>query len=254
MKKLISYLLLLLVIIMNSSCKEELLTRNFIVPIDFSVSREKETITWYRETVKETILKKMNSHDRIVVLPIDHKSEVWGEEVFTVDFSRGDYSNEFAGLQGDEVAQNNLQDSVRSAIELFDKRFIAVQESRIQFSMGTDVFGALRESHKYLRTDCENIIIIFSDMLQASAKERIDFENRLNSENDIEAFLGLVEPIELSGVKVMILTGPQTNVTTKKYRAVKMFWEQYFQKCNAQLLGYSSGGVTQLEELVTQKK
>jgi hypothetical protein len=236
------------------SCATKEIRKNFIVPVDLSNSRDTLIINWYREIIKTSIFKNLHPKDRIVIMPVDKLSEVWGEEIFFADYSRHNYTNEFAGLQASQVERQNFQDSVSSSVKLFEVRFQSVRESRSHFVKETDVLGALRLCKKYCKPEFENIIVLLCDMQQVSEKGKIDFEKTLNTEKDARSLIDKIEPVDLSNISVIVLTGPQTAISSQKFGAVKLFWSEYFNKCNASLIDYSSGATTLLEEFLSNNK
>ena len=119
MKTKLCILLTVLLAFLFTSCKKEQKPKNFIIPIDFSDSRDSSVIKWYGQTIESSVIGKMGTNDKLTILPVDRNSEVWGQEIFTIDFSKYEYGNEFAGLQSDEIEQNNFRDSVKSSINQF---------------------------------------------------------------------------------------------------------------------------------------
>ena len=232
-----------------SSCKHEpqIPPVNCISLVDFSPSRDISVIRWYRETIQHSILESMGAKDRAIVLPIDFNSETSGQEIFTVDFSKNDYSNEYAGLQKDEIERQNHLDSVHAAALHFNQSFETVRQYRAQLTGGTDIFGALPQCKKYCVPGYRNIVVIFSDMLQYT-NSVWNFEDHLNTPAEIEHYLSIAEKIDLDGVEIIVITGAQNDMRPEKYNTVKTFWMKYFIQCHARLLDYSSGATSKLEE------
>lgn len=253
MKTKLLFLSVTILALLFSSCKKEEKPRNFIIPIDFSDSRDSSVIKWYGQTVIASVLRKMGANDKLIILPIDRNSEVWGQEIFAIDFSKYEYGNEFAGLQSDDVEKNNFRDSVESARIQFNIKFSNAKLQREKFINQTDVFGALRQCQKYCSPKYRNIIVFLSDMQQRTEKGEVDFESNLNKETEAAQFLEKTERIDLKNIEIIVITGPQVNISSSKFGAIRKFWEEYFIRCEARLIDYSSGAVSKLEETVSDK-
>lgn len=250
--KNIRIILSAIVLLSIASCEKQK-SMNVICLVDFSKTIEGSTVNWYKKTIEEGILRKEGFKDRLTVLPIDFGSQTASEEIFKVDFSKNNYENEFAGLQADEVKMKNHQDSIGSAIKKFNISFSNARITRAGFDKGTDIFGALKQAEKYFDPEKVNLIVVFSDMLQFTDKTRMNFENHLNSSDEIEKHLSIADKADLSNIQVIVLTGVQSNIRPEKFNVVKSFWEKYFQNCNGNLIDYSSGAVTRMEELISNQ-
>ena len=239
------------------SCKHGLqpsvLPKNIIVLVDFSLSRDSANILWFKETIIRYVIENMGPKDKVVILPVDFNSETSSQEIFTVNFSKNDYSNEFAGLQKDEIERQNHLDSVHGAVLQFELLFDSAWHQRSLLRGGTDIFGGLRICRKYYLTYCKNLLVVFSDMLQFTDRAVWNFEDHLNGKDEIEHYLSISDKVDLQGMQAIVLTGKQDSMRPEKFLAVKAFWEQYFiQKCGDSILDYSSGAVTKLAELISQ--
>lgn len=224
---------------------------NFIGLIDFSASRDSIDVIWYKQVIKEHLLKHMGAKDRLTLLPVDYSSITVSTEFFSIDFSKNNYTNEFAGFDADRMEQKSHRDSITTASSMFDIAFVQEWQHRKGFPEGTDIFGALENCRKYIISESRNITIIYSDMFEYTGKGKISFEDSLKSEADVEKFLKLSPKIDLSGVEIIVLTGNQQKVKPEIFMLVKKFWTQYFKQCNAQLLDYSSESVSSLGNIFT---
>ena len=81
----------------------------------------------------------------------------------------------------------------------------------------------------------------------------MNVEDNLNNESEVSQFLEKAEVLDLKNIDVIILTGPQIKITASKFGAIRKFWEEYFIKCGARLVDYSSGAISKLEEVVSEK-
>lgn len=226
---------------------------NIIVLVDLSKSRDTTILCWYKEIIKHSILENMGTKDHLVMLPIDFNSETSSEELFKVNFAKNDYSSEFGGLQKDEQEHENHMDSVHAAELRFEPVFQTALQKREGSRGGTDIFGAIAQSAKYVVPDCKNVLVIMSDMLQYTDKATWNFEEHLNDTGEIQHYLSMAQKIDLQNVQVIVLCGAQNNMQPNKFATIRLFWEQYFQKkCTTHLIDYSSGAVTKLEELLAK--
>jgi hypothetical protein len=249
MKKLIT----LVAIVLLAACKQnEPQPANVINLIDLSDSRDSTATRWYRNVVAGVVLGNMQQTSCFTAIPIDHGSETSFEELYRADFSPN--INEFAGLQADELALKHHKDSLIRASEDFAVCFDSACITRRGLSNGTDITGALKVAKTYRKQGSRNIIVITADMLHCVPEKHINFEKKLNKAQDADSFLTKVERIDLSGFEIIVLTGKQTNNNTVKYAAVQRFWELYFKACNAQLVSYSSGAVSQLAKILQETK
>lgn len=223
---------------------------NIIGLVDFS-SRDSTLIDWYKVTFHTSVIGNLGPKDRLTLLPIDYNSQTAGTELFRIDFSRHTYTNEFAGLQADEVEKKNHQDSTATAMARFDQSFDAARKARMALPEGTDIFGALRQVQKYVIPGYKTVLVITSDMLQFTDKVNMNFEAHLNTVEEIDRYLSIVEKADLTGIQVIVLTGPQPTITPQKFNAVKGFWQQYFTLCNGRLIDYSSGSVSKVEQVIS---
>lgn len=249
-----SILLLITVSALSLFSCEKKKPLNVVCGVDFSKTIDSATINWYESTISQSVIRKEGAKDAVTILPIDFGSQTSSQELFRADFSYNNYENEFAGLQAEEVEANNHRDSVNAAIRRFQGAFKTFRVRRSAFDKGTDIFGALKQAEKYFDPNKENIIVIFSDMLQYTDAKTMNFEDHLTSESEIEALVQRADKADLHQAQVIVLTGVQPNIRPEKFNVVKAFWEQYFKACNATLLDYSSGAVTKLEELFRKGK
>jgi hypothetical protein len=233
-----------------TSCDQKKVTM-VICFVDFS-SRDSITIQWYKETIKNSLLRNMPPASRLVVLPIDYNSLTSSTELFKADFSKNEYHNEYAGLQADEVAGQSHQDSISAAIQQFDQVFETAKQDRLQLPEGTDIFGALKQCSKYAVAGQRTLVVLCSDMLEYTDTKNMNFEDHLNSGEEVKQYLANAEKVDLKNMEIFVLTGVQNNMKPEKYTAVKTFWEQYIAQCNGQLIDYSSGAVSKLERFFGQ--
>jgi hypothetical protein len=153
-----------LIVFIASSCEKPATPKNFILIVDLSGSVDTTLTRWYQKTIRDLILPNMGPKDKLIVLPLDRKSQTANKEIFKVDFSRFDYTNEFAGQDENELVRQNHKDSVAVMQESFTEMFSAACAERAEFKGGTDIFGSLMQSTKYVTSKRINYIGILSDM------------------------------------------------------------------------------------------
>ncbi len=224
--------------------------KNVVTLPDYSDSRDSAAHNFYKEVISNSVIGHLGFFDRTTALPIDKGSSTSSQEIFTADFSLNDYVNQFAGLDGDGLAMESHKDSLTSAKKRFSLAYDLALVSRKEFANATDIVGAIQQAKKYYLPGHNNILVILSDML--ISVDSIDFENHLNNEEDIKYYLTKVDTVDLKDWKIIILTGTQPNITTQKYNTVKTFWERYIKSCHGELVDYSSGAVTKLEQVISK--
>ena len=242
----------LLVTTILFSCKtksaEEKLPLNEIVQVDLSGSRIPPVTNWFKEIISFNVILKLDKNGAIGILPTDSASLQGGQEIAVADFSKNDYHNEFAGNDKEKVEMNIHRDSLKAFQQRFSLAFDSMLARR-KFQNGTDITGGLELAKKYYLPNHENIIILFSDMLiyHNYGKGLIDFEHNLNDTSEINCFISKVPQMDLSGWKVIVITG-QSNISATKYSAVEGFWERYFEMCHGKLELYTCCSVSLLEK------
>lgn len=238
-------------LLFTAACRQKAVqTVNVINLIDLSDSHDSVTTGWYRNIAADIVLGNLGQTSCFTAIPIDHGSESSCEELYCRDFGSTIYANEFAGLQADELAEKHHKDSVKSAGKAFAFCFDNACRSRKGFAGGTDITGALKVAKKYKKDNARNIIIVMADMLHCVPEQGIDFEKKLNADKDIDSLIAKMEQIDLSGFEILVLTGKQERINTVKYAAVQKLWERYLSSCNARLVSYSSGSVTQIAQIL----
>jgi hypothetical protein len=239
---------------MFASCKDSnkitRLPHNIVTGADISGSRTPANVLWYKEIVEQHILTNAGMKDRVIVLPIDAGSLQASEEILYLDFASNSYYNQSAGQNQDLVQKRLHHDSIVVGQHRFSLAFDSALVHRMNFSGGTDIVGTLQVVQKYLLPGHDNVVILLSDMLLDAnfGSGRVNFEsNVLNDTSDLSSMLTKVPVVNLSGWKVIVLTGAQTKIPSAKYMAVRTFYERYFSKCGANLLGYSSETVSMID-------
>jgi hypothetical protein len=249
MRTLIMYVLLGIGLGATIRCNNEVSPAiNIVGLVDLSSSRDSAMLDWYKWVIKTAIFPNLGKLDRITIIPVDCFSLTASTEIVSLDFSTISYGNEYNGLQGEQVENKNHQDSVQAIIARLDAAFASTISERGNFQKGTDIFNALRGAKRYLMPGARNIIILLSDMQQFSDKDSMNFEDHLNTKEEIETYLQKCESIDLIKADVLVLTGRTNEITAQKFAILQSFWEAYFKKCDAHLLDYSSEAVSVLQK------
>ncbi|RPI19853.1 MAG: hypothetical protein EHM58_00225 [Ignavibacteriae bacterium] len=250
MKKIVLFLISIMFLFFSCGKKEK--TYNIICLVDFSKSIPQNVIESYKDIIKNNVVKSMSFTDRMIVLPIDYGSQTNATEIYHIDFALNSYEKDMdSPAQKDRIKKRRFDESKDSLIKTFDSLYYAALSSREKLSKKTDIIGALKETRRYLddkNEDCENLIILFSDMVQESDKYNF---TSLRNTKDAERFLEKTEAMEIPKTKVFVYTGVIQDFPPDQYSALKTYWTEYFKKYNINLLEYTSGGTSILEKTLT---
>ena len=236
----------------SCTTKKEIIPKNFVIPADLSGSRNDSVIEWYKNTIGNSIIPSMGIKDRLTVISMDAGSVQATDEIEIADMSQYNFFNGDAGQDAKEAEKALLNDSLSALRLRFFNRFDGVVSKRKQYSAHTDIIGAIEQAAKYQRGDHINFLIVLSDMLIDATYDKglIDFEHGLSDTSQIQAYLGRVPTLDLTGWVVIVLTGNQPNITTEKFKTVETFWEQWFARSHADLRIYTSGAVSLLDQVI----
>jgi hypothetical protein len=269
MKKF-SIIILTLVLFFSSGCDSGK-RFNYIILIDNSKSISEELLSHYLDLIENTVVPNMGRYDRLTVQFIDECALTKAERVFSVDLDKIDFSNAWDGMNHKEDSTKArlhrfLVDSIKPEIvaEILLKR-----EQRKDCGNYTDIVNTLngatslithernftsameklQNSAKGIENyEYENIIMIFSDMVQENRDQALEFTQigRLNTKQvyqKIEDVRALNKIPDLSKCHLFIYgatssekAGPFAN---KQIENVRLFWETYFKDSNAELEAYS---------------
>jgi len=233
-----------------TSCTKEK-KKAIVCLIDFSETPEwNSRMEMLKQVTINSIISKISFNTSLVILPLDKASASGSEELLS-----GRTLNEFdyipdmtAPPDEDRVSQENLQKTKDSLKQEFSQLFDKALQSRVGLQKGTDIFGALEQAKRYLPEGGQNIIILLSDMMNWSNDLKMEPGN-FNTAS-IEQALKKVPAANLSNAKILIYTGQTGYLPADHFKTVQQFWEKYFSQNNIQLVDYSSGAITKLEETV----
>lgn len=246
------FLILLSALLFSCNTEIEKLT-NIIVLLDFSKSIPSQTQLWYRTVVIEDIIPDLGEKDKITVLPIDYGSATSSSELLHADLSTQTFkymldSPVIAAKKKKSRKESFLKDIANG----FDSTFNYSVNARSQYALGTDVLGGLKQANKYHVKNQNNLIIIFSDMINET--EELSLARSMNSQTDINNQLKKITIPNFEKADVIVMTGEQPGLKINQYRLLQKFWGDFFAKTNLKLIDYESGGITILKKRLKEYK
>lgn len=246
------FFILSLILVFSCEQKVEKFS-NFVILIDFSKSIPTQTLEWYRKIVKDEIIPNLGEKDQITVLPIDYGSSIGSSELLHANLNEQIFSYT---LDSPVIASKKKQ--LRQTIYLndiasgFDSTFNYSVTNRNKYSLGTDVLGGLKQANKYFENNQNNLIIIFSDMINET--EDLNLDSSLKNSNDVESILNKLIIPEYNKFDLVVMTGELPFIKISQYKLLQKFWEEYCTKSNLNLLDYQSGGITILKKKLAAYK
>ena len=260
MKK-VDFIIIALVLIIVG-CEQNTKKRiNCICFIDYSSSLAENTLDNYVHIISNDLMKNLNRFDRLIVLPIDEGAKLEPVKLINEDFSKMNFSKQTDGF-------THAQDSIIKRIhDYVDKRtdnlsaILKLQkENRKRFANQTNIVGAIEQAKILLETSdedtflkgvgrfisgknrisTENIVVLFSDMINESDDLNFARPGTL-SESNVNRLLSKLHSEgkipNLKGVKVFV-TG-RTGKSNQQVERIQNFWEKYFELTEAKLMAYS---------------
>jgi len=220
--------------------------------------------------IMNSVLPNIKMHDRLTIMFIDECALTQSERIFAFDLSKMDFSNRLDGL-------NAKQDSIKARLRryllqnILPKVRTTIQEARVtrkNCTNYTDITNAIKVASSLISREksfstqkdevinsalgqdnyeYENILLIFSDMIQESFDQILNFENfgYISQETVKKIFNNFKNNEILPDLKEskVIVYG----ATTGKYQGksanrqvenIKLFWEEYIKQTNAELVAY----------------
>lgn len=227
--------------------------RNIVCVVDFSDSRNvNERLEFYMTVIKNNVIPKLDMKDRISVIPIDKASLTNSSDILLEDLSSHDFVPEMASpMEEDKITLDNLNNFKTELIGKFETSFHNAIQNRNSTNLGTDIFGALEIVKGKFASTNNNILIVFSDMMNYTNTLKMEPQNNEFNESTLNASLNKVPLIQLNNTIALILTGNQSSIVTQEhFTLVKTFWERYFEKSEVELFDYNSASVAKLNELM----
>lgn len=252
-----SILSLIFFLIIFSSCswvqkKQPPRGKNIICVVDFSDSKNaSERLQFYMQVIKENIIPKLGLYDKISVVPIDVASITNSSDILLTDLSTTDFEPTLSSpMEVEQLTNENLNKFKDSLAISFSKNFELAISNRINTNHGTDIFGVLEVVKGKLKTNDENYLIMFSDMMNWTSTFKMEQSNQNFNNNTMDDYLEKVPQIEMQNTTVLVITGEQVESSPEHYKLVKSFWTKYFGKNKIKLYDYNSASVSKLNELM----
>lgn len=265
MKKHILVLLLLAVFLTGCGT----VTRhNHIVLIDNSRSVSSETWNRYIRVIAESIMKKMQRFDSIVILFIDDCSMSKSERVYSLNLAGMNFSKTGDGMNNEKDSMEvRLNDTITAQINQMIEVIRTKRQERKSCGNFTDIVNAISEAAKLLNKDSnyastfdmivnsfvgedsyryENSLILLSDMINENKEGSLSF--RGISDFSERQILEKVESIstkvtDLENCKIFVYGATSTLSSGTKANSqienIKLFWTNFFKRCNGNLVAYS---------------
>jgi hypothetical protein len=284
MKNLLVCLLMLFEVFF-SSCGEEK-RRNYIILLDNSATIKEEVFDKYLKVIMNSVFPNIGMHDKLTIMFIDECALTQAERIFAFDLSQMYFSNRLDGL-------NARQDSIKARLGRYlVKRILPEVRVTIQKARGerrncnnyTDITNAIQVASSLLSREksfatqqdvvvnsalvqdnykYENILLIFSDMIQESPDQILNFESfgAISQEKVKKIFNNFKnnKPLpDLKDSKVIVYGATsgkaQRNMANQQVMNIKLFWEEYFKGTNAKLGAYGYDTRIEIEKMICDSK
>lgn len=247
------------------SCQPKIVQRrNVVAMIDYSGTIKPETLNIYATTISDNVFMKLSEADRWMLFPIDEGSKIKADHLLEDDMSQKGFEKGVTSVthRDEEIRKKVTEFETQSRDTVFNT-VVNQKDVRKQYTNMTDILGALDQISSSLIYDepvsgptqfwdavagnaeikTENIIIIFSDMIQES--NDLNFQRVALDESSVNK---LIEDLkakkkipELKDAKVFICG--RTGKDNKMIDGVKNFWTKFFIEAHADLkiYDYDSG-------------
>lgn len=247
----------LAVLISLSSCNsKESGRRSIVCLVDFSDSKDAtERLQFYMTAIRDNVIPKLSYTDKITVIPIDKASITNASDILLADLAKHDFEPESASpMEEEQITKDNLKKYTDSLAAVFARNFQSAIEGRNKTSHGTDIFGALEVTKTKLAESDNNIVFLFSDMMNYSGVIKMEPGNSQFGSNTIEAVLKKVAAVHLPNTVALVLTADQSYIPQEHFKLVQSFWTKYFENNGIKLYDYSSASLSKLNELMSMQQ
>lgn len=230
--------------------------RNIICVIDFSSSQnDVARQLFYKNVIKNNVIKNLAQNDQIKVVPLDKASVTNSEVIFAEDLSKYEVEPDNAPpLQVDKIIEDNVNKLKNDISANFEKAYSNASESRKSRNQGTDIFGILNTLKSHFKSEEDNYVVFLSDMMNYSESLNMEPSNPNFTSAKINGLLKSVPKMHLQNSTILVLTGDQPNLSSAHFELVRSFWTKYFEQNGGKLYDYSSATVTKLDEMIKPKK
>lgn len=226
--------------------------KNIICVVDFSDSKNaSERLMFYMKVIKDNIIPKLDSYDKISVIPIDNASVTNSFDIILEDLSKQEFEPEMASpMEEEKITKDNLRKYKDSLALVFMHNFQNVTNRRNKSNHGTDIFGALELVRGKLKMGDDNYIILLSDMMNYNSTLNMEPDNKEFNITTLDDILAKISSNDMPKTTALVLTAEQVEATPEHFRLVKIFWTKYFEKNHIKLYDYNSASLSKLNEMM----
>jgi hypothetical protein len=258
MKKKTIFLIVIFVCLLTNGC-DKIKRKNVICLVDYSGTIKPETLEIYANTFASDIFMNLGVSDKLVLIPIDEGSKIKAVQLLYYDLSKESFDKNVTTVthRQDEI-NKHLNEFKMQKKDLVYNTLISEKEKRKEFTNLTDILSAMEQVPLNMEhtektsmltelwgwlsgeteTETENVIIVFSDMVQESGelnflKTNLDDKNinklitDLKSKNRIPNFAD-------SKIFICGRTGKNNSMIDN----IHSFWKKYFEESKADLRIY----------------
>lgn len=248
---------------------------NCVCLIDYSGSLTEETLKSYSEIITNTIFKNLNDVDRLIVIPIDEGAKTQAIKIAYEDLSAIDFSK---ATDGFTHKQDSIKKRISTHVEtklvaLYDE-IINQKKLRKQFTDKTDIISAMEQVQLLLENPKEdnflttlsnfvfgkpklipeNVIIIFSDMIQESTD--FNFAQLPDDATRFDEVLeNLIQNKRIPDLKLCsIFVDGRTGKSNSQVENIKNFWIAYFKNSGGNLISYDFDCRKDIESFMQKRR
>lgn len=243
---------------------------NYDIEIDGSNSISAYTFDKYVSIIVDDVLPNLTRNDCISIKFVDECSLTKSERVFTVDLAKKDFTNKDDGL-------NLAEDSIRIRLKRFIKDTVCVEVKNVLYEKRrertncagyTNIIDALSQSASLINNKknfvsnldqlaneavgqdnykYDNIILIFSDMVNENREQTMNFTEFGNStQKQINKKLEEIQKEskipDLRKVKIIVYGSTSTiksgHLADNQVENIRLFWRKYFKEAGVDLIAY----------------
>lgn len=276
------FILSLVILLLFTSCQTKT-RRNYILLVDNSKTISEREWNRYIEVISKDIVPNLNPHDRITIQFIDECVLSRAERVYNLELDKQDFTQPGDGL-------NNKADSTKARLQHFllhdavPDLLVSIEQKRLErrdCEDYTDIINAInsiiplitKETNHHSTFDqlvnsakgmesygYENVLIIFSDMVQESRDKALDLKNLIYLKDD--QILQKAEEISLLGkipklrqCKILVFGATSSFENSleanRQIENLKLFWQNCFYKSGANLIAYSYDCRKEIQTLIS---
>jgi len=239
--------------------------KNIICLVDFSESIRPEMSETFIRVIRENVIAHLSQYDQLTILPIDEAAKKIPTKIVEEDISRIAFSKHTDGF-------THASDSISKRLSSYLQQFSIEAEYRIReeksrrmtLSSLTDILSAIQQARQIIenpdqtestwqqvkrffsgkhRLQPENILIVFSDMIQES--NQINFNLPKNkpigcSPEQISVVIDDLRSHQLLPdlQRCHVIVFGRTGYANAQIDNNEKFWMEYFQATNASLDSY----------------